>query len=161
MELKEITCKTECYGTSPHKVGQLRKRDVDTELLHVRRRRRPLDRNGGCHFPLEESFGWTFSKTQVCDEPEISGLKQGCCLTGSLNKVNHNDFKAGWEDEYEGGYIGSCDMFELGDISNVYLDGIMVADHTGKKILVCILAAYILHKNSRKSDFIRVNKTYM
>ena len=141
MELKETACKTECYGSSPHMEGTFSKRDVD--------RLRPLDKNGGCHFPREENFGWTFSKTQVCDEPKISGLKQGCCLTGSLDKPYHNDFKAGWEDEYKGShskifrnrprhqnYIGSCDMFELGDFSNVYLDGIMVADHTGKKILV-------------------------
>ena len=78
----------------------------------------------------------------LCDDPDTNALKQGCCLTTSLDNPDpfHNDFKAGKVDRYQGVYdLGrSCHGFEMGDLSDIYLDGFLVADHHGKISILAI-----------------------
>ena len=128
LDLKETGC--EDYCAAAPRAGTFGKRETDRTYLHVRRRRKPLDKNGGCG-----GYGGSYYKKQGCDDDETSASKQGCCLTDSLDKPYHNDFKAGREDEYQDkSILKSCHLFDLGDLSNVYLDGSLVAEHTGKKI---------------------------
>ena len=129
LDLKKTGCEAYCVPRPDNQDVTLGKRETDRTNLQVRRRRTTLDKNGGCG-----EYGGSYYKEQVCDNVEISAPKRGCCLTDSLDKPYHNDFKSGGEDEYlDKSILKSCHLFDLGDLSNVYLDGSLVAEHGGKK----------------------------
>lgn len=132
LDLNKTGCVKWCESFSPHRtrIGK----DTHSISSHARERRsyRKPDEKGGCHFPTDEEYGWRFNKVEICDERGISAPKQGCCLTESLDKPYHNDFKAGREDDYQAqSILQSCHLFDLGELSNVYLEGVMVAEHYG------------------------------
>ena len=105
-----------------------------TSFIHQRYRRdyRPRDENGGCSFPHDEAIGYIFSETEKCDEPNVNAAMQGCCRQGELDTFFYNDFKSGAEDWFWPGE--HCLDLNLGDISNINLNGFLIADHTGKKL---------------------------
>ena len=93
---------------------------------------RPLDENGGCSFPSDEAMGYSFYKKEVCNYRYINAAMQGCCFQGELDRLFHNDFKSGAEDRFWAGEY--CKEFDLGDVSNIKLNGFLIADHKGKKL---------------------------
>ena len=109
------------------------KRETDTSYAHIRSRRsyRDRDANGGCSFPALEQQGYSFSERCI-EDPEINASLQDCCMVSNLDLPLHNDFKTGREDRYYGKFIDRCRDYELGDISKVYLDGFLIAKHSGK-----------------------------
>ena len=54
-------------------------------------------------------------------------------MVSNLDLPLHNDFKTGREDRYAGKFIDSCRDYELGDISEINLDGFLIANHNGKQ----------------------------